>query len=692
MSKSQSLQEWKQILEISHKRHDTVKKKIKRAWDYYKGNQWAKSDGWDIAGYKDKTVDNVIFSNIRAIVPRLNFKNPKIFTRPKQKPFRTKEGMFDTLAASVYIELVLNYYYKVLGIKREARKCLYDALLSPWGIMELGYTLKTQKIQKGELLEINELIEEDSPFCVRRDPQDFRVDPECTDSNLNDCRWIGLRWVKPLEDVKKDPRYSNTSNLKANFRVKTAFDSPTGGMKVDDISEDQTLWGRVEGWTIWDRKEHRIMDIVKDHERFLRNEEEWPLEFDGFPVETLYFNENATDIYPVPDTWLCLDMQDELNRIGSLQLDHIRRISQRRYIGRENAFSEEELRKLTHGGDGTVALSSMDPETSLVPLTDATISQDIYMVRNGLKQTIQQMMGVTAAETLTATKFESATEPALIEQAAQTIRGDQQQIFENFLVRVIEKLAKIVQQTADRIEIPLTHDQINDEDIKEFLQNKMVKVAGVEGAIVLQPWLEIGKNDIQGEYIYDLEVGSTMPVNEQVVRQDAVTLYQLLEKNPFVKGREGTKEVLSAFNKPDPEKFLKPEEQVAQEQAQMKQEALQAEIAVDTPKRQADLQKTMMKTASSEKIAAMKTQGDTIKNAIDVAQGAMTHRAEMGREHEKHVMNMGHERDKHMMGMGKAAIDLGKTAQMSNIKISEAREKSKMLTNTLRGKGKKPEK
>jgi hypothetical protein len=616
------------MLEISHKRHKTVKQKIKRAWEYYKGNQWSKtSDGWDIGGYKDKTVDNVIFSNIRAIVPRLNFKNPKIFVRPKQKPFKTKDGMFDTLQASVFIELVLNYYYKVLDIKREARKCLYDALLAPWGIMELGYTLKTQKVQKGELLEVNELIEEDSPFCVRRDPLDFRVDPECRDSNLNDCRWIGLRWVKPLEDVKKDPRYSNTSNLKANFRVKTAFDSPTGGMRIDDISDDQTLWGRVEGWTIWDRKEHRIMDIVKEHEKFLRNDDEWPLDLDGFPVETLYFNENATDVYSVPDTWLCLDMQDELNRIGSMQLDHIRRISQRRYVGRENAFSEEELRKLSHGGDGTIALSSMDPTTSLVPLSDATISQDIYMVRNGLKQTIQQMMGVTGAEVLSAQKFESATEPALIEQASQTIRGDQQQIFEGFLVRIVEKLSKIIQQTADTIEIPLTHEEMNDDEIQGFLQNKLVKIAGPQGAISLQPWLEIEKNDIQGGYIYDLEVGSTMPINEQATRSDAVTLYKLLENNPFVKGREGTKEVLSAFNKPDPEKFLKPEEQVAKEHEQQVKESVMVENAMDAPKRQADLQKTTMKTASSEKIASIKAATSHAGKVVDASTDRMQTRA-----------------------------------------------------------------
>jgi hypothetical protein len=269
----------------------------------------------------------------------------------------------------------------------------------------------------------------------------------------------------------------------------------------------------------------------------------------------------------------------------------------------------------------------MDPTTSLVPLSDATISQDIYMVRNGLKQTIQQMMGVTGAEVLSAQKFESATEPALIEQASQTIRGDQQQIFEGFLVRIVEKLSKIIQQTADTIEIPLTHEEMNDDEIQGFLQNKLVKIAGPQGAISLQPWLEIEKNDIQGGYIYDLEVGSTMPINEQATRSDAVTLYKLLENNPFVKGREGTKEVLSAFNKPDPEKFLKPEEQVAKEHEQQVKESVMVENAMDAPKRQADLQKTTMKTASSEKIASIKAATSHAGKVVDASTDRMQTRA-----------------------------------------------------------------
>lgn len=607
MGRHNELQQWKERLTVAHRKFSVVEPKIKRAWEYYKGNQWSGGD-WSTDPYKDHPVDNVVFANIRAIIPRLNFKNPKIFVRPKRRPFRQGEGYFDTIQASAFIELLLNYYYKILDIKRQSRLCLLDALLSPWGIMELGYTLKTEKVQSDELIEINELIAEDSPFCVRRDPKDFRSDPEGVDSRLNDARWIALRWVRSLDDVKKDPRFSNTSSLKDNFQLKTNFDASTSGLSSRDTHTDYGLWGRIEGWDIWDRKTRRIMTTVDEHEKFLRNEDEWPLDLEGFPVETLYFNENSTDVFPIPDTWLYMPMQDELNRVASMQLDHVRRISQRRYIGREGALSPEEMRKLTHGGDGTIAITSLNPNDSVVPLQDATISQDIYIIRQGLKKTIREMAGVSDTEALASTKFEQATEPALIEQAAATIRGDQQAIFENFVVRITEKLATIIQQTADEIEIPLEAEQMNDIEMRNLVEGKLAKIAGAEGAFILLPWLQLNKEDLKGDYLFDIEVGSTMPTSEEARKRDAVSLYQIMKDNPYVKPREGTREVLIAFGKPDPDKFLKTEEEVGQQQQAGKQEALQTQLQLDMPKRQVDLEKTKMKVSSSRDQATLRAE------------------------------------------------------------------------------------
>jgi predicted SnoaL-like aldol condensation-catalyzing enzyme len=614
MARNNELKEWKNRLEVSHRKFKTIEPKIDRAWKYYRGDQWGTNDLFGIESYKDRVVDNVVFANIRAIVPRLNFRNPKINIRAKREPFRTDKGIFDTIAASAYWEVVLNYYYKELKIKREAKKCLYDALLSPWGIMELGYSLKTEAVESDEEDGlINELIKEDSPYVIRRDPKDFRSDIEGTDPHLNDARWIALKWIRTMNDIKNDPKMSNTTNLKPNFFTKTEF--PNSGLKTNDTEEtdENGIWARVQGWRIWDRKAHRMIDIVSEHDKFLRNDKEWPIDIDGFPVEVLYFNENATDLYPIPDTWLYLPMQDELNRIGSLQLDHIRRISQRRYIDRENAFTEEEKRKITHGGDGMIATTSMNPADSIMPLQDATISSDIYIIRNGLKQTIREMAGVSDAEVMSAVKFDQATEPALISQASQTLRGEQQAVFEDFLIRIVQKLGCILEDTLDEVVIPLSDEQWKDKELKKFLETKLVKMAGPQGAIILQPWLELSKKDYEGDYIYDIEIGSTLPHNETQEKQDAVLKYNLLQQNPYVRGREGTIEFLKAFKTVDPERLVKTEEEVSQGNMMGEQMRLKFEQEKNLPKIQADLQKTAMKTGATR-------EATTIKAAMTKAQ------------------------------------------------------------------------
>jgi hypothetical protein len=116
--------------------------------------------------------------------------------------------------------------------------------------------------------------------------------------------------------------------------------------------------------------------------------------------------------------------------------------------------------------------------------------------------------------------------------------------------------------------------------------------------------------------MYDLEVGSTLPINEQSQKNDVLMLSKSLENNPYIKGREATKEILLAFGKADPEKFLKPEGQVEKEHAQQIQEHIQTEMALDAPKHQTDLAKTEMKTDTAKKVAIIKAATEHAGNVI----------------------------------------------------------------------------
>lgn len=602
---SKVLKTYKDRLTVANRKFEReAKDKIERFRRYYRGIQWGKEETL----YSDKTVDNMVFSNIRTIMPAINLQNPKIFVAARKKPHRTKGGIFDTLSASAIYELLINYHWGELEIKRQTDKCLLDALLGPWGIMWMGYTAKTEKIQDGEEIEVNEIIKEDSAFAVRLSPMDFRMDAEAKDSHGEDAGWVARRWIKPLSDVKKDPRFKNTGNLKANTKAKTDFTS-SDGLEVSSPSKSDKFQGsddfdRVEGWEIWDRKNGKLITLVESHDKLLQ-EDKWPLELDGFPCEILYFNENPDEQFPLADTEIYIPAQDELNRMRSCQLAHIRNVSQRKYIGNETKFdniSDEEC-KLTNGADGTVVWANGDPTNAMVPMKDANISQDLYITLNSMKNNIRETQGVGQFEQGVAQKFDTATEPALIAQGLTIRRSERIALLEDFILHIARKLGKILQQTLEPGDIPLNQEQF--QFAQQFAPKKLEKIAG-EGTEVLLPWLNFSKEDIKGDYNFNIDVGSTAPINQEQRKQDLITLHQLLAGNPFIEQEESTRRTLEVFGEKDTDRLMKSGEEVARQAQAEQQAAGQAELQDREMKSEVDLTKTKMKTDSARETTLIK--------------------------------------------------------------------------------------
>lgn len=606
------LTDWKQKLSVAHRKFKPIEKKVEKNLQYYRGIQPLP------ASYTEKVVDNMVFSNIRALLPKLNIRNPKIFVRAKKKPYQTDKGIFDTIGGSVAWEILLAWYYQELKIRREARKCLVDSFLGPFGIMQLGYTVETEKIKSDELLEVNELIKGDSPFVVRRSLKDFRCDPEGTDSSLDDCNWVAFRWVKSLDDLKASGKYSNLKTLRPNYTVKTDFESKTD--TVQDVAND--LWNRVEGWDIWDKKKHKIITIVEAHDKAL-NEEKWGLELEGFPCETLYFNENPDDLFPICDVEMYIPAQDVLNKIESLQMDYIKNIAQMIMVTRENSLNADQLLKLETGGNRTIVETSTNPVDAIVPLRTPSIAQDVYIVANIVRKNLLEAAGISEAEKMSGRNFETASEPNLINAGVQSVREDQRDIFEDFVKRNIRKLAQIVQQTMTETSLPLSNEQFA--LAQKHLPTKLDKIIGQENAQAIMPFLNLSKDDLQGEYDFSIELGSTQPINEQSRKQDAMALYQLLASNPYMKKREGTLKLLDAFNQMDADDLLKTDEQVGQEQAQQAQMAFQSQMAEPQLKTQTDLQKTDMKTKTT-------LMGEKMRGDVEMAKMGHEHASKM--EHE----------------------------------------------------------
>jgi len=620
ISAEQDLKNWKDRLSISHRKFELVKRDRDVYKRYYQGDQW--HDMNINKRFMDRTVDNVIFSNIRAVVPKLNSRNPKIFVEPTKKPYVKDGQLFDTTASAMYLEALLNYWYRVLDVKREARKALYDCLIGHFGLMEIGYTFKTEKVatkgkMKGKLIEVDEMIKEDSIFVKRRSPEDFRRDPESTDHLLHDDRWIAMRWVRSLDDIKANPRYENTKWLKTNFQ----YDFDCLKAKPEDIDPsingDPEIWRKVEGWTIWDKKERRRKDLVENHDKWLSNEPypKWMDNVDGFPIEILYLNENPDEQTPISDIQIYKQSQDEINQIGSMQMSHIRRISERRYLANANAFDDDEERKLANSYDGVVIKTNMDPNSAVVPLKDTGISQDIYMVQRLKKQEISEEAGVSPSERQQTVKFETATEPALLNQNTQFVRGDQRGLFEDFAGRVVRKMSFVIQSTTTNTSIPIDQRQFSEiGDLvasqnpnmaarQQQVMSKLDMIITPDGSQMLNPWFNLSKEDIKGQYNFTIEMGSMAPVNDTQRRNDIMALSELLANSPYIDQEEATRRVLEAFDEKDIERIMKDPEQVQAESEQQMQAQMTAEMEPEVTRKKLDIMKNRETLQSKERIA-----------------------------------------------------------------------------------------
>lgn len=164
-----------------------------------------------------------------------------------------------------------------------------------------------------------------------------------------------------------------------------------------------------------------------------------------------------------------------------------------------------------------------------------------------------------------------------------------------------------MQQTLKPQEIPLNAQQF--EFAQENAPNKLEKIVGEGNSQVILPWLNFSAEDIAGDYNFEIDVGSTAPINQEKRKQDVLTLTQILQGNPLIDDEESTRRVLEAFGEKDTDRLMRDPQEVAQESQQAQQQALQTEIAKDQPKRDNDLQKTQMKNDTAEKTTLMKVLG-----------------------------------------------------------------------------------
>lgn len=496
---------------------------------------------------------NMVYAHIESVTPGVFTGFPYVKVRAKPK---TGESVQSAELRARNMNLVLNYWGKELALDEELRDVFFDTFFGP-ALVELGWEtevdeltprqevkndaasgdadgLSEEAIQEPELA-----IKKDRPFVMRREFKAFYFDPDAR--RRKDCRWIGVEEVLKWNDFIASPLYTEDAKKKLKpqyYPIDAEYNAQNWMGRTEDRSEKE--WVKI--YTIWDKDTRKKFAVAEGYEGFLNSEdgkgEDWPYEIE-YKNDTYPFavHDAKRDLYS-PYTWSEFKAVEpqiiEMNRIRAAVQIHVKR-SIPKYIYTDAAGTRTDINKLMNArSDEATKLNNLD---AIKPFEVAEIPKPLFELNQMSRDDITTVMGTSQYENQSLA--DTATEASIIEGRSQARKSMRSRQWEQFVVEIYAKLAQLCQQ-----------------NMSEALA---VEIAGPNGI----EWLNVSREEIQGEFYFDIEPGIMEYKNEALRKQQLLKFIEITNGDPMANRRALLMKVAQEFDL-DPSEVVTPEEKMPQ--------------------------------------------------------------------------------------------------------------------------------
>lgn len=500
LSNSEALTRYQKKIAITKRwrREEEYDDTWRRLIDLYRGRHYE-----DISD-EDRLLINISFSTINVIAPSVAVNYPKIAVNARRP---------DDAPKAIITEAVINYWWKHYKIRPEFRRAVKDFLIVGHGWLKCGYRYVEEDgiSQEGDYsdanVESNEVtpsivVVEDRPFVERVSPFDVYVDPDAT--SMQDALWIAHRIRRSLKDVKSDKRYSRAARENINATSWGRYSDDPAKRKVQDTEE-----GYVEVWEYYDISKKTMCVFAEGCEQFLVKPMEMPYAF-GHPFVMIRNYDIPDYFYPMGDLEAIEPLQRELNATRTQMMNHRKRYS-RKYLFKESAFDQDGRDALESDYDNVLVPVSGDENLNnvVVPFPAVVTPPEFYRQSDIIEGDIQTVSGVSEYQRGGVPEIRrTATEAAIVQDAANARAADKLATIEGAIAEVAFRLVALAEQF-------MTGEQV-------------ARIVGKDGEPL---WVTFDSDYISGEFDFDVEAGSTAPVNESFRRQMALQMVDAM--SPF---------------------------------------------------------------------------------------------------------------------------------------------------------------
>ena len=450
---------------------------------------------------EDRLLVNIAFATINVISPSVSVNYPKITVNARK---------YEDAPRAVVTEAVVNYWWKHYECQKEFRTAVKDMLIIGHGFLKTGYRFVEKDGSDYEasdelasaapesITESDFIITEDRPFVERISPFDVFVDADAT--SMQDMRWIAQRVRRPLKDVKKDKRYNSAARNEAapSHYSKWGIDDWRGSVRPRRSENEDDAY--VEIWEYYDIETGKMSVFCDGGDKFLVNPTTIPFSF-GHPFVMLRNYEVPEHFYPMGELEAIEPLQMELNQTRTQMMNHRKRFS-RKWLYKESAFDADGRAALESDEDNVmVPVISEEPLGGVITPMPAVISPpEFYNQSNLISGDIDRVSGISEYQRGGMPEIRrTATEAAISQDASNARSSDKLAIIERGIGECARRLVMLAQQY--------------------MTAEGAVRVAGKDAQPI---WINFDRDYIQGDFDFEVEGGSTQPVNESFRRQMAL--------------------------------------------------------------------------------------------------------------------------------------------------------------------------
>lgn len=483
-------------------------------------------DGKQNPGYPNSEwiTINKIYSHLMAQLPTLYGMDPYFYVKLKKSfnPDPVEIANYDRRGK--IRQSYLNYLKTELKLKEKARMGIQDAHFS-YGIMKVRYAAdevenpdagkpmqddQENDIQgeNGEpLLEPDKIPINERYVLSRVDSDDFIFDEDAGPLEES-WKFLAEKIRITKEEAEKDIRINSAvlKKLKAKTLEESRKESQTPRVGDDTKSKDADIYVM---WEVYDLLRNEWFIIPEDEDFYVKEPGKLADGVEKHPYAILRFTLRDKSAYPIPPVSQAMDPQREYCLARSRIMTHRKRFNRKYEINVQGLESENEISKLESGDDGTIIRKNVSQQL-VIPINDAPLDQQNYLELNHLNNDIVEIFG-TPDQSRGIASADSATEADILDKRMEIREGDKMTMVIEWITTIAEKLDQLIQENITR--------------------DEAVRIVGPEG----EHWQLVKAADyeeIQGEYEYSVNVGSTIPRLPQTERASWMAFLQLLAAFP----------------------------------------------------------------------------------------------------------------------------------------------------------------